>query len=536
MLPWLHIGLFIYMYVHFFLLGNCLRCRNYFKHAVLAKGKGQVAYSINLCEKCTMLTSQLTRLRGNGDNIWRNNEECPKTFFKDLKAAMLDPDRNENFKVRAEEAWLHVLTAAKERRDVVRSQLCKVKADAEHGIKTGQYVSWGFGDNFDEYFGAVDDFGKPYEYGVRYYSDGSVYVGPWLSGVMKTTAQYPKGTMSRPDGALYEGQWLTGRKQGEGKQIYADDTVYIGQFANGFEHGEGVKTYKDGSKFTGRFRFGRRDGQGVLVNANGVSSKGTFRDSHMVHEKPPPEVFEGDMSTFETSVKTVIVQPPSLSEICFQSLAKTLNPTNKKKIFTSTFIARRASEHLKPIICDYLLSSLKNISPDYKLVANSIAFKLLEEISLDRVRMKLEDMDTFIYLSGANTILKRLRICTAKLEATAVVVLGRHLLTRSWPVLESLDISFNTLEYRGLMNLLDGVVSVPSLSKLKLSGCKINPQLSVVVANMLKKNTTIIELDLSFNMIGAKGADVIGKSLETNGGLVKLNLRSNDLGFTGTQS
>lgn len=195
--------------------GNCLRCRSHFKHAVMAKGKGESAYSINLCETCTMLTSHLTRLRGNGDAIWNTNKDCPKTFFKDLKASMLDPDRNESIKIRAEEAWLHVLTAAKERRDAVRSQLCKAKAEAEYGIKSGHYVSWGFGDNFDEYFGSVDDSGKPYEYGVRFYSDGSVYVGPWHSGVMRTSAQYPKGTMSRPDGALYEGQWLSGRKQGD---------------------------------------------------------------------------------------------------------------------------------------------------------------------------------------------------------------------------------------------------------------------------------------------------------------------------------
>lgn len=297
-----------------------------------------------------------------------------------------------------------------------------------------------------------------------------------------------------------------------------------------------MKTYKDGSKFTGRFRFGRRDGQGVLINANGVQSKGTFRDSHMVHEKPPPEVFEGDMANFETSVKTLILQPPTLSEICFKSIAKSLNPNNKKKIYTSTFIARRVADHLKPIICDYLLSSLKNISPQYQIVANSIAFKLLEEISLDRVKMKLEDMDTFIYLSGANTILKRLRICTGKLEPTAVVVLGRHLMTRCWPVLESIDISFNSLEYRGLSNLLEGVASIPTITKLKLSGCKIDPQLSVIVANLLKKNDCITDLDVSFNMIGDKGAEAIGRSLETNKGLVKLNLRSNDLGYIGMLS
>jgi Ran GTPase-activating protein (RanGAP) involved in mRNA processing and transport len=78
------------------------------------------------------------------------------------------------------------------------------------------------------------------------------------------------------------------------------------------------------------------------------------------------------------------------------------------------------------------------------------------------------------------------------------------------------------------------VVSVPSIRKMKLSGCKITPQLSVIVGNILKRNDSLTDLDLSFNMIGTKGAEAIGKALETNEGLVKLNLRSNDLGYTGT--
>jgi hypothetical protein len=501
---------------------------------VIAMGKGQAAFSINMCEACILKTSQITRIRGNGDRIWNDNKDCPKTFYRDLKAGMLDPDRKKKFKVRAEEAWLHVLRAAKGRRDVVRSQLCKARAESEYNIKSGHYLSWGFGDSFDEYFGSIDDNDMPYEYGVKFYSDGSIYVGPWLSGVMKTTKQYPKGTMSRADGSIYEGQWLAGRKQGDGKQIYADDTVYIGQFANGFEHGEGVKTYKDGSKFSGRFRFGRRDGQGILTLPNGQQSKGNFRDSLMVHEKPPPDVFEGDMTTFETSTKTIIHQPPPLSDICLDSIAKSLNPHNKKQIFSSAFIARRAADHLKPIISESLLATLKHISPQYQAVANTIAFKMIEDIGLDRVQMKQEDMVTFIYLAASNTILKRLRMSTGKLEPSAVIVLGRHLMTRNWPVLESVDISFNTLEYKGLSTLLEGVVSVPSIRKMKLSGCKITPQLSVIVGNILKRNDSLTDLDLSFNMIGTKGAEAIGKALETNEGLVKLNLRSNDLGYTGT--
>ena len=499
----------------------------------MSKGRGEIAFSMNLCENCMMVTSHIPRLRGNGDKIWENNAECPKTFYKDLTAAMLNPNRNDAFKTRAEEAWLYVLKAAKERRDIVRSLVCKARAEAEYDITTGHYVSWGFGDSFDEYYGSIDDNGHPYDYGVKFYSDGSVYAGPWLSGVMKTSKKHPKGTMTRPDGSMYEGQWLTGRKQGEGKQIYADETVYIGQWANGFEHGEGTKTYADGSKFSGRFRFGRRDGQGILTDANGAQSKGTFRDSLMVHEKPPPDVFQGDMSSFETSSKSIIYQPSSLSEICFEVLAKVINPSNRVKVYTPEQLTRRPAEHLKPIISDYFLSTIKNISPQYKPIANSIAFKKMETIGLDRVTMKLEDMESFLFLAKANSVLRHLRISTGKLEATAVVVLGRHLLSRCWPCLESIDISFNTLEFRGLSSLLDGIVSNSSISKVKLSGCKINPQLCGILSKTLQENTTITDLDLSFNMIGTKGAEAIGKSLETNKGLSKLNMRSNDLGYGG---
>ena len=50
----------------------------------------------------------------------------------------------------------------------------------------------------------------------------------------------------------------------------------------------------------------------------------------------------------------------------------------------------------------------------------------------------------------------------------------------------------------------------------------------------MKENLNITYLDLSFNMLGAKGAEQIGQALATNTGLTKLNLRSNDLGYIGS--
>lgn len=147
--------------------------------------------------------------------------------------------------------------------------------------------------------------------------------------------------------------------------------------------------------------------------------------------------------------------------------------------------------------------------------------------------MKHADMDAFLYLQGANKELRTLRLSTNRMESLAVESLGRKLPTKSWPLLQNLDLSFNTLDYRAVSALVDGVLRITSLRTLRLSGCKINSSTSPVISRLISQDTRIVELDLSFNMLNQHGAEDIAQALEINRTLTILNLRSNNLGPAG---
>eukprot|EP00602_Paraphysomonas_sp_CaronLab_P005736 CAMPEP_0185032330 /NCGR_PEP_ID=MMETSP1103-20130426/20305_1 /TAXON_ID=36769 /ORGANISM="Paraphysomonas bandaiensis, Strain Caron Lab Isolate" /LENGTH=561 /DNA_ID=CAMNT_0027568181 /DNA_START=326 /DNA_END=2011 /DNA_ORIENTATION=+ len=478
-----------------------------------------------MCDECMIRTAGVTQLRGNGDRIWECNIDAPKNFYSNLKNRALDPDKDRLIQRRAEIAKMEVLREAKKRRDISRYLFVKDKAK-EYEIESGVYVSWGLGDAFDEYFGHVDNEKLPHGIGIKFYSDGTVYYGPWVNGFQKTDK---KGTWIRPDGSQYEGQWLQGRKHGFGRQIYADETVYTGQYANGFEHGHGTRTYTDGSSFEGRFRFGRRDGPGVLTRPNGTIQKGNFRDALMTHEKPPPPVYEHEKDLFENA--GVVYNPLPLTKLCLDQIAYAL--IHRQDIYPPALLQRRASDHLKPFIGESYMNTLGNISDEYKAAGRDIAFQLSEVIIHDGVRMKHADMEAFLYMQGANKALTTLRLSTNKMESAAVEAIGRKLPTKCWPNLRSLDLSFNTMDFRALKTLTEGILGTRSLQKVRLAGCKINHTTSQLVGQMLAQDDHIKELDLSFNMLGAKGAEDIANALSVNRILSHLNLRSNNIGPIG---
>ncbi|CAE7530799.1 PIP5K3, partial [Symbiodinium microadriaticum] len=367
---------------------------------------------------------------------------------------------------------------------------------------------------------------QPHGLGVKFYSDGTVYHGPWHAGYQKTDV---KGTWIRPDGSQYEGTWLQGRKHGSGRQIYSDETVYEGQFANGFEHGHGRRTYTDGSSFEGRFRFGRRDGPGVLTTASGQVQKGTFRDALMTHEKPPPPVFESDREI--TDPTATVYSPPSLLSLSVDQIALAL--IRRADIYPPSRVQRRASDHMKPMIGEAYMRALGTIADDYMSAGKEVAFRLSETITHDRVRLGLADMEAFLYLQGANSALTALRLTTNKMDSPAVESLGRLLPTRCWPKLTHLDLSYNSMDHRALNTLTDGVGRTPTITVFKLAACKINHTTSSVISALLCNDTHLLEMDLSFNILGSKGAEDIAKALKKNRTLKSLNLRQNNLGPVG---
>jgi len=423
-----------------------------------------------------------------------------------------------------------VLLQAKKTRDLWR--LPKIKQLArDSGITEGTYVSWGLDkDKCDEYFGLVDEMGRPHGKGVKYFSDGSVYYGEFFHGDEQTDKA--DAEMTRPDNSSYQGQFVGGKRHGRGLWTYPDQSTYEGEFAKGAEHGYGLKRYADTSSHNGRFRFGRRDGPGVFTSAQGVAEKGSFRDYVSPYtEKPPPPMPE----ELETP-NPLLASPPSLHVIAMRVLVQAM--IKRRFVVPSTRITRRLAEHLKPMVARALFATYAEMASEnpyyktnetYSSTAPLFAFKYSRVATFKSMRLKDFDADTLIYFISGNCDLEELSLVSNKLSTPSIELLSKQLQSRVWTKLRLIDFSYNFMDLKAVQALLNGCSHAPTLEQLGIAGCNIKANGAFLIANFLQSNKCIKTLDMAFNQIEALGADSLSKALITNSTLTHLNIRQNSV-------
>jgi hypothetical protein len=399
-------------------------------------------------------------------SIWDAHQDTPLQCLIDLENRACDPHREDMLLQRSKEASFEVNTSMKLRRNADRIGIVKRRAQ-QAGIPKGVFVSWGFGDTFDEYFGEVDDKNRPHGYGIKTYSDGSIYLGDWFEGVRHSVKN--KASWSRNDGLQYDGTWLNDLKHGSGVLRYPDGSVYRGEFAKGYEHGHGVKTYPDDSKFEGRFRFGKRDGPGILTTADGTVERRVFKENDVFHEKPISKIVEV-INEEEENIK--LFQPESLLSIGIRALAKAMH--TRQSILPSHVIHNRLQEFLKPRVVEEFMKTMKPMgTEDLVLECPKFGFFSLENISVKHIKFKNYDAESFIYLTAGNKMLKKLELVNNRLDPSSLDLLCKRLLTGTWPNLQVLDLSFNKIDVMNVRNLITALQGAPYIKILKLSGCKI---------------------------------------------------------------
>jgi hypothetical protein len=110
-----------------------------------------------------------------------------------------------------------------------------------------------------DYVGELKD-GKKNGNGKMMYADGRVYDGAW-----KDDEKNGQGTMLTPhrDGvrsAFYNGTWVKDLENGQGSMIYANGDYYNGNWRYGFRNGNGRMVYKeDGKIYEGNWIDNKRD-------------------------------------------------------------------------------------------------------------------------------------------------------------------------------------------------------------------------------------------------------------------------------------
>jgi hypothetical protein len=145
------------------------------------------------------------------------------TMMHDALKHALDPKRHEYLVKRARESQFGILKAMKNRRNIYRRHHMWV-VQHTYGILSGGNISWGFDNNaFDEYCGGLDANHEPHGLGIKFYSDGTTYLGNWHKGERHCN---DGGKWTRPDGAEYEGSWVHDQKHGNGVQRYPNGVTY----------------------------------------------------------------------------------------------------------------------------------------------------------------------------------------------------------------------------------------------------------------------------------------------------------------------
>ena len=172
--------------------GPCIRCRQPFVPIVLSRGDFEEVFCFNFCERCLLkATGDLKVLSGGGNTIWESLKDEPKTGMLEIKQLALHPGRELPIYSRFLAAKLYVMRGKKHRRNKDRHIVCMNLALGFEGMeplnpmnydktkRRGEYLSWGFDETFDEYFGeTVGDEGTEYilpksvpnGMGVKFYS------------------------------------------------------------------------------------------------------------------------------------------------------------------------------------------------------------------------------------------------------------------------------------------------------------------------------------------------------------------------------
>ena len=90
--------------------------------------------------------------------------------------------------------------------------------------------------------------------------------------------------------AVYEGEWMNGRREGDGRQVFAAGDWFDGKWHADLPDGKGRLTWKANAEFSyfeGMFNAGKIEGEGTLVKHSGERVVGIWREGALVSGDNP---------------------------------------------------------------------------------------------------------------------------------------------------------------------------------------------------------------------------------------------------------
>ena len=219
--------------------------------------------------------------------------------------------------------------------------------------------------------------------------------------------------------------------------------------------------------------------------------------------------------------------------LCCQLVSKKTSP---EILVTDTRYFRELREVLK-FTCGLLaVRSEESAVALINCIANEVNKADVEEclpVALECIKeCKIENSCFHIHLARTFGACLKVQQAQARnhgvIDDAAAAVLASVLEANT--TLTNLDLHGNNIGATGAESLSTALKTNTTLTHLDLSGNNIGPGGAESLATALKTNTTLTHLDLQGNNIGAGGAVSLAAALKTNTTLTKLDLQGNSIG------
>lgn len=158
-----------------------------------------------------------------------------------------------------------------------------------------------------------------------------------------------------------------------------------------------------------------------------------------------------------------------------------------------------------------------------------------ERMVMHNVRLKYEDVEALIYMECSNVSLETLSLVGNRLESQSLCAIGKQLSLTPlcWPALTALNLSYNKIDTATMHVLVTGLTNATSVRTLEVAGCSIQPNTAHVLAEYLRTDRHIREINAAFNTFSAMGAISFASAIAVNTTMVIVNLRGNGMGYAG---
>ncbi|CBN79012.1 Hypothetical leucine rich repeat and MORN motif protein [Ectocarpus siliculosus] len=441
--------------------------------------------------------------RGMGDllsssRLARSYAKCMYSCLSEqsLRPGRFDDQRSECLKAKAA-----AVVAGEGRRRAAREIQMKLRCISQHKSNgAGDYLCWFSPEGRVDYFGQTSG-GRAHGWGLAEYQDGSWCLSTFSHGQQHTPPGGKLSTIAYGNGIRYHGEMKQGKPNGMGTKTWPDESEYVGEFNFGKEHGEGTKRFPDGSEHSGKWRAGNRDGPGVFIDARGQKTVGNFRDDAFGKAEEDGIVAPAKA---DITVESGQHDPETLLDLAISNLAVVTD--RQPSLNKASVLMAKMPLHLHPLVAEAFASSARALTPGFRSVLPSFAWRTLSELA---------------------TI-------ACKLIGEAVGPIADAIATSQ--TLQEVDLSWNPIRRGGARLIIAALETSAHLRRLNLAGCQLGVdggQAMIAAIGSGRDKFRLVDLDLASNSLGAGCGDPLAVALRRNKTLTRLSVRANGLGPEG---